>query len=168
MCRGPLHDFTLGDVERSNEAAVDREGARVGAVGLGAYVPAFDASTLPSGYVAANPGPHGMRNLRSRLQCARGNQMTPRPFACTQQLPGGQVSPTGDPMHEWRIGTIQSYNRSMGAYKVRFNECGEEWRVLDIDLYPWHAWRVQGRQAGRRTLAAARAALRLNALRAAV
>ena len=43
MCRGPLHDFTLGDVERSNEAVVDREGVRVGAVGLGAYVPAFDA-----------------------------------------------------------------------------------------------------------------------------
>jgi hypothetical protein len=148
MCRGPLHDLTLGDVERSNEGVVDREGVRVWAIGLGAYDPAFDASTLPTGYVAANPGPHGMRNLRSRLQCARGNQTTPRPFACTQQLPGGQVSPTGDPMHEWRIGTIQSYNRSMGAYKVRFNEGGEEWRVLDIDLYGTHGEYKEGKPVG--------------------
>ena len=148
MCRGPLDDFTLGDVERSDEAVVDREGVRVGAVGLGAYDPAFDASTLPTGYVAANPGPHGMRNLRSKLQCARGNQTTPRPFACTQQLPGGQVSPTGDPMHEWRIGTIQSYNRSLGAYNVQFNNSeGTEWRILDIDLYGTHGEYKDGKPA---------------------
>ncbi len=73
----------------------------------------------------------------------------PRPFACTQELPGGRVSPTGDPMHEWRIGTIQSYNRSMDAYKVRFTQGGgEEWRVLDIDLYGMHGEYTDGKRAG--------------------
>jgi hypothetical protein len=148
MCRGPLHDFTLGAVERSNEAVRDREGVRVGATGSGAYDPAFDASTVHSGDVAANPGPHGMRNLRSNLQCARGRQRTPRLFACTQELPGRQVSSTGDPMHEWRIGTIQSYSRSMGAYDVQFNDSeGTEWRILDIDLYGTHGEYKDGKPA---------------------
>jgi hypothetical protein len=148
MCRNLLHDSTLGDVERSNEAVRDREGVRVAATGSGAYDPAFDASTVHSGYVAANPGPHGMRHLRSNLQCARGRQATPRLFACTQELPGRQISPTGDPMHEWRIGTIQSYNRSMSAYNVHFNDShGAEWRTLDIDLYGTHGEYKDGKPA---------------------
>jgi hypothetical protein len=148
MCRGPLHDFTLGAVERSNEAVRDREGVRVGATGSSAYDPAFDASRVHSGDVAANPGPHGMRHLRSNLQCARGRQRTPRLFACTQELPGRQVFSTGDPMHEWRIGTIQSYSRSMGAYDVQFNDSeGTEWRILDIDLYGTHGEYKDGKPA---------------------
>ena len=118
MCRGPLQDFALGDVERSNEAGRDGESMRSGAAGTRSYDPTFDASMFHNSYVAANPGPLGMRNMRSRLLGIKGKQPTPRPFACTQELPGGWVSPTGDPVHEWRIGTIQSYNRLVDQYKL--------------------------------------------------
>ena len=134
----------------SIEDGRDGEWVRSGAAGTGPYDPTLDASMLPNGYVvAANPGPLGMRNMRSRLLGVKGRQPMPRPFACTQELPGGRVSPTGDPMHEWRIGTIRSYNRSMDAYKVRFAQGGgEEWRVLDIDLYGTHGEYTDGKPAG--------------------
>ena len=145
MCRGLLHDFKLGDAEGSNEAIRNHVAAR----GSGAYDPAFDTSAFPLCYIAPSPGAHGMRNLRSNLLCTRGKQPAPRLFACTQELPGGQVSPTGDPMHEWRAGTIRSYNRSMGAYKVRFSEEEEdEWRALDISLYGTHGEYKDGKPAG--------------------
>jgi hypothetical protein len=150
MCRGPLHDLTLGDAERSNEDGRDGEWVGSGAAGTGPYDPTLDASMFPNGYcVAANPGPLGMRNMRSRLLGVKGKQPMPRPFACTQELPGGRVSSTGDPMHEWRSGTIRSYNRSMDAYKVRFTQGGEEeWRVFDIDLYGTHGEYTNGKPAG--------------------
>jgi hypothetical protein len=150
MCRGPLQDFALGDVERSNEAGRHGESMHSGAAGTRPYDPTFDASMLPNGYViVANPGPLGMRNMRSRLLGVRGKQPMPRPFACTQELPGGWVSPTGDPMHEWRIGTIQSYNRSEDHYKLRFSQGGEEEpKVLNIDLYGTHGEYADGKPAG--------------------
>jgi hypothetical protein len=149
MCRGLVQDVTPGDVESSSEVVLDREWIGVGAGGSGVYDPAFDASAIPNCHVAPNPGHLGMRAFRSSLCATRKRSPVPRLFACTQLLPGGRVSSSGDPMHTWRIGTIQSYNRSMGAYKVRFNDRDdEEWNALDIDVYGTHGEYEDGDPTG--------------------